>query len=65
MRSKQIMIVDETETHGRRPARLDPTKNVEVRYVTGRWCSGLPKEHQWDRITHMRNATLDKQATAA
>lgn len=53
------------ETHGKRPARLSATRSVEVLYVTGRWCSGLPDEHQWDRVTHIRLPVLDKKAGAA
>jgi hypothetical protein len=53
------------ETHGKRPARLSATRSVEVLYVTGRWCSGLPDEHQWDRVTHIRLPVLDKKARAA
>ena len=41
-------------THGKRPKALDPAALVEVLYVTGRWCSGLPGEHQWSRISHYR-----------
>lgn len=43
-------------TGGMCPDGLDEAVPVEVLYVTGRWCSGLPAEHQWNRTSHFRRA---------
>jgi len=42
-------------TYGIRPANIKDGQGVEVLYSSGRWCSGMPEEHQLDRITHYRH----------
>lgn len=53
-RAAPASAAEPVASNGKRPDDLKNDQPVEVLYVTGRWCSGLPEEHQWDRITHYR-----------